>query len=123
MTQPDSGSMHELAAEQENYYTKTETTPATSSIEVARQQAESLIKGVASSVNLELQYRIDELCNLQANIARAQSALMHYVGEYADRCNEAIATSKTIKKEIEDMASPFSKSPPATITQLGEEGK
>lgn len=92
-----------------------------SAIDVARQQAEGLVRNTVSQVNLEMQNRIDELLNLQANISRSGSALQHYIGEFADRCNEAIATSRTIRAEIEAMASPFAKSPPATLTQHREE--
>lgn len=107
--------------------TYTEVTPTESEapaprqpnvIEVARQQAEGLVRNQAAQMNLDLQQRIDELLNLQANISRASSALQHYIGEFADRCNEAFATSSKIKAEIEAMASPFAKTPPATITQV-----
>lgn len=96
------------------------TDTTNTAIDVARQQAEGLIRNTAAQVNLEMQHRIDELLNLQSNITRSASALSHYIGEFADRCNDALATSREIKKEIEAMSSPFSKSPPATITQLEE---
>lgn len=86
-------------------------------VEQSRSRAVQFVLAISENTHVTLGKRIDELDNLRARIKKSENALQFYVGEFAKSNAEALILAEHMKKDIEEAAVPFSKDPPATITQ------
>ena len=86
-------------------------------VEQARARAVQYVLGISEATHTTLGQRIDELDNLRERIRQTENALQHYVGEFARSNAEARILAEHMKKDIEEASVPFSKNPPATLTQ------
>jgi hypothetical protein len=92
-------------------------TQAPNPIDVARQRTSDFVRNISNNTKLDLQRRVDELINTITRITKSETALIHFIGEFAKLNHEAVDLSAEVAKLIDDIATPFKLDPPATITQ------
>lgn len=95
----------------------TKLDPAPDPVDAARKRASDYVSNISTNTKLIIRQRRDELDNFMARLTTSEEALTHYIGEFARFNHEALQIAADIKIAIDNAAKPFSKDPPATITQ------
>lgn len=91
--------------------------PGVAEVEALRKRTTDFVENMMNNTLVVLTQRRDALDNAMERIRVSGRALGHYIGEFAARNHEAIELAKEIEKLTAEAVLPFSKDPPATLTQ------